>query len=246
MVLWSTYYGENYRYLLEYGFSDDGTIHCRLGFTARNFYDQRDDLTDTHLHIGCWRFEPDFGCPDRVRVSTVRRYPTGLSGPTRHFIVEARPFNQGLKGEAREGHHRWRANDYSTLLLQSEVRVNSHGKNVGYNLVPIRSGSARNLLPESDDTVGVNMNAFHYDFWVTHTGARHFFFREVPTYAAGQRPLANKPLTVWHSAAALHVPRGEDFGDDGQSNQKGLALTGWAEFLLKPRDLFDSTPLYTP
>src|SRR5262245_28880918 len=83
-------------------------------------------------------------------------------------------------------------------------------------------------------------------FWITHTESGNLLFREVPGYAAGQRPLASKPLTVWHSAGALHIPRGEDYGPDGTSNLTGVALTAWAEFLLRPRDLFDSAPLYTP
>ena len=52
-------------------------------------------------------------------------------------------------------------------------------------------------------------------------------------------------MTVWHCTPALHVARGEDFGsEDGRSSYAGLALTFWTGFYLKPRDLFDSTPLY--
>lgn len=63
MILWSCYYGANYRYLIEYGFGDDGMLSCRIGPTGRNIYDRRPDHGDTHLHIGCWRFEPDLGDP---------------------------------------------------------------------------------------------------------------------------------------------------------------------------------------
>jgi primary-amine oxidase len=245
MVLWSTFYAANYRYLIEYGFSDDGTIRCRLGFTARNYNHLKADQSDAHLHVGCWRFEPDFGDPTKVSVYTMRRYPTGLGGTSRRFAVEARPFNAGALCESREGSHRWDADEYASLLIQSDVRVNSHGRKAGYNLIPVRTGAVRHLLPQYDST-GFNTNAFNYDFWVTHTEAGNAFFREVPVYAAGQRPLANKPLTVWHSAAGVHIPRGEDVGDDGASKETGVAITAWAEFVLRPRDLFDSSPLYTP
>src|SRR5207244_26525 len=43
MVLWATYYGANYRYLIEYGFGDDGTITCRIGPTGRNIFNRRTD-----------------------------------------------------------------------------------------------------------------------------------------------------------------------------------------------------------
>ena len=33
----------------------DGSITCRLGATAQNFYNRREDQRDTHLHVACWR-----------------------------------------------------------------------------------------------------------------------------------------------------------------------------------------------
>jgi Cu2+-containing amine oxidase len=62
--------------------------------------------------------------------------------------------------------------------------------------------------------------------------------------AAHQRELQGQPVTVWYNTPALHVPRGEDFGADGQDQRKGVALTTVIEFTLRPRDLFDSTPFY--
>src|SRR5260370_36174498 len=67
MILWSTYYGANYRYLMEYTFADDGMITCRLGATGRNIFNRQDDQKDTHMHIGCWRMEFDLGDPSAKR-----------------------------------------------------------------------------------------------------------------------------------------------------------------------------------
>src|SRR5262245_53877710 len=50
LILWSCYYGANYRYLMEYSFADDGMLTCRIGPTARNIFNRQDDLRDTHLH----------------------------------------------------------------------------------------------------------------------------------------------------------------------------------------------------
>src|SRR5205085_11936860 len=63
MTLWGTYYGANYRYLVEYGFGDDGMLSCRIGPTGRNIFNRQADQRDTHLHVGCWRLEPDLGDP---------------------------------------------------------------------------------------------------------------------------------------------------------------------------------------
>jgi len=37
---------------------------------------------------------------------------------------------------------------------------------------------------------------------------------------------------------------GEDYGPDGTSSYSGAAVTTWAEFMLKPVNLFDGTPFY--
>ena len=59
------------------------------------------------------------------------------------------------------------------------------------------------------------------------------------------RPLTGQATTIWLSAPALHVARTEDFGpENGTNNYNGVAITTWAGFSLKPRDLFDGTPLY--
>src|SRR5262249_59749547 len=63
MILWSTYYGANYRYLVEYAFGDDGVLTCRVGPTGRNLMNRQDDLGDTHLHLGGWRMEFCLGDP---------------------------------------------------------------------------------------------------------------------------------------------------------------------------------------
>ena len=65
-------------------------------------------------------------------------------------------------------------------------------------------------------------------------------------YARGRRQLEKHALTVWHSSPVLHSIRAEDLGPDGVSNWNGVALTSWSGFALRPRNLFDSTPLYTP
>jgi Cu2+-containing amine oxidase len=251
MVLWSTYFGANYRYLIEYGFSDDGMVSCRIGPTGRNIFNRQEDQRDTHLHVGCWRFEPDLGDPSAGgaggpkdnEVLLARRV---FDDATERFGQVAKPFAKNAQGEACEGSAKWTPEEFTTLRVQSRVRKNAHGRALAYDLVPLRFGAMRQLQPEGGSQ-GANMDFINADFWVTRTESGFTSYVDVPQYASGHRPLTGQPTTVWHCTPALHFPRGEDFdAADGQSSYGGLAIALYTGFYLKPRDLFDGTPLYRP
>jgi hypothetical protein len=262
MILWSTYYGANYRYLIEFTFHDDGMIACRIGPTGRNFFNRREDLRDTHLHIGCWRMEMDMGNPYPPAPTEDSTAPTAKpnwGGPkdneillvrrvfdaaTERFGVVAKPFAKNAQGQSCEGSAHWVPEEFSTLRMQSKVRKNSHGRQVCYDLIPQRYGALRQLQPEGGSG-DADMEFINNDFWVTRTEPGHTNYIDVATYAQHHRPLGGYPTTIWHCTPALHTARGEDFGpENGKNNYSGLAITTWTGFYLKPRDLFDSTPLY--
>jgi Cu2+-containing amine oxidase len=250
MVLWSTYYGANYRYLIEYGFGDDGMLTCRMGPSGRNIFRRQDDLKDTHLHVGCWRLEFDLGDPSTKTggpkdndVLLVRRI---FDETSERFGQVAKPFAKNFQGQACEGSARWNAEEFTSLRVQSRVRKNAHGRPVAFDLIPQRVGALRQLQPEGGSYAS-NMDFINYDFWVTRTESGFTDYIEVPQYASQKRSLTGYPTTVWHCTPALHAARGEDFGnEDGKNNYTGLAVTFWTGFYVKPRDLFDSTPLYRP
>jgi len=248
MILWSTYFGANYRYLIEYGFGDDGVLTCRIGPTGRNIFGRQVDQKDTHMHIGCWRMEFDLGDPTSSaggpkdnEVLLVRRI---LDETTDKFAQVAKPFAKNGQGQSCEGSARWNAEEFTTLRVQSNVRKNAHGRPLAYDMIPHRLGALRQLQPEGG-SMAANMDWINYDYWVTRAESGFTNYVEVPKYASQHRPLAGNPITVWHCTPVLHFARGEDFGpEDGKNNYTGLALTFWTGFYLKPRDLFDSTPLY--
>jgi hypothetical protein len=245
MLIWAIFDGANYRYILEYGFGDDGVISCRVGATAHNFFDKQKDGRDVHLHIGCWRWDPvlceagapDIGGPAHNRVLLVRRVPRTPTANGR-FQVDIAPFNPDEKGQATEGFADWKAEEFTVLRVESTVRKNGSQQPhyTAYDLIPTRHGAVRNYPWK--------YTFANHDFWVTRSRDYHRKFSDVPAYATHSNPIDNKGCTIWHNAASLHVPRGEDYGQDGVTSGSGAAITNWTGFVLKPVNLFDSTPLY--
>ena len=258
LVLMSIFQAVNYVYFLEYDFTDDGRIVCRLGFTAHNLQPRgkgrnKDNIKDgdVHLHVGCWRMQFDLGDAGTnqggTNVNDYRLISRRFDPNIRRFKVADEPFGVDpfqFDMKAREGKALCKAEEFTTLRVQSNAVKNAHGRPIAYDLIPSRFGSVRGLLGIGD-VRKENMDFMNYDFWITRTGnLRQPSYHKVPGAAAQRRPLAGEPATVWYSAPFLHVPRGEDFGKDGKNNETGVALATWIEFMLRPRDVFDSTPLY--
>ena len=168
---------------------------------------------------------------------------------TAWFKVHDAPFGTDNRdGEAREGKALWNAEEFTTLRVQSTEAKNAHRRPIAYDLIPMRLGSVRKLVPKGDvkKLSQEEMDFINHDFFVTHAPAEGAVqpYHKIVSLAARQRPLSGNAATVWYSSPALHVPRSEDFGPNGTNNTKGVALTTWIEFTLRPRDLFDSTPLF--
>jgi hypothetical protein len=251
LVMWVNFYGDNYRYLVEYSFTDDGVIGCRVGGTAENLNDRQPAprLADAHLHVGCWMFDPhlgdptnpDNGGPDKNVVQLVRRVPLAANQPSGLFQVEVKPFpaNVGQQGAAIAGSAPWVAEEFTVLRVQSTVRKNGsgHPQLTAYDLVTMRSGSCRSFPSPRFDYAT-------HDYWVTPADPGFDHIRELPQYVLQHPgPVDGRAVRICHSTPLLHVARGEDFGPDGVSSGEGAAIVSWTGFMLKPRDLFDSTPL---
>ncbi len=256
LILCSLFQAVNYTYAVEYDFTDDGRIISKLGFTAHNYYSRNEAKQadgDIHVHVGCWRMEFDLSVSDSANITR--------GGPTQNdyrlmsrrydwvgkrFRVADEPFGANplsKETEAREGKAQWKAEEFTTLRVQSTTVKNSHQQPIAYDLLPMRMGSIRELR-DIGFTKGRDMDFMNYDFWVTR-GQSKKAYHDVPSVAAGRSPLKDQPATVWYSSPGLHVPRGEDYGSDsGSSSWTGVALMSWVEFTLRPRNLFDGTPLY--
>src|SRR5439155_10137740 len=207
--------------------------------------DKQTDGRDVHLHVGCWCWNPELseegektlGGAAQNRVLLVRRLPR-TPAPNGLFKVDIAQFNPDDKGQAMEGFADWKPEEFTILRVESTVRKNGSKdpRFTAYDVIPVRMGAVRNYPWKY---------AFaNHDFWVTHRRGGQTKYSEVPLYATGSNPLDKAPCTIWHNAASLHVPRGEDYGTDGVSSRRGAAITTWAGFMLRPVNLFDSTPLY--
>jgi hypothetical protein len=247
LLLWSIFDGGNYRYIMEYGFSDDGIISCRLGATAHNFFNRKTDGRDVHLHVACWRWDPELceagepavGGAAHNRVLLVRRVPR-TAADNGLFKVDISPFNPDDQGRALEGYADWKPEEFTVLRVESTARKNGspEPRFTAYDVIPVRAGAVRHYPWKY---------AFaNHDFWVTRRRGGQAKYADVPLYATGCNPLDEAACTIWHNAASYHVPRAEDYGTDGVSSHRGAAITTWAGFLLRPVNLFDSTPLYEP
>ena len=68
-------------------------------------------------------------------------------------------------------------------------------------------------------------------------------YTKLPKYVAKGESVMNTDVVLWHSAPAHHEPRMED-GKMGEGGFQGVTHVMWAGFMLRPRNLFEQTPLY--
>jgi primary-amine oxidase len=220
LVLWGTINAANYNYVVHYGFRDDGMIEFRIGASAQNLPGRR---TEAHMHLGLWRVDVDLGGAANNSVMLMRHVePT--SGPTASDV--AAPFNRGVEGSAT-----WNPLEFTELMIENTAQQNGRGHNIAYELMPMRGGSAR------------HQEAFtQADFWVTRYRGTELAYPQIAGYVNGES-VTNTDILVWHATPLHHLPRDED-GRTVDGTWQGVALVMWGGFDLRPRNLFDETPLH--
>lgn len=220
LVLWGTLAAGNYSYLVEYVFRDDGSIAFHAAATGGNLPGQE---AEVHIHNAMWRIDVDLngGANNSVQVM---RHVVAQNCLTAEQLLE--PFNKG-----KEGWLDWNAHEFSSLLVTDESLRNRRGNAAGYTLIPVRSGSSYSFEGFT-----------RHDFWVTRAKPDELFFKQIESYA-NDESITNTDVVIWHMSPVLHVPRDED-GEYQGGIWHGAALTMWAGFELRPRNLFAATPFY--
>jgi primary-amine oxidase len=129
-----------------------------------------------------------------------------------------------------EGSRVWNPERFHTLEIFDSTLRNGNGRPTSYELVPLRSGSARH----SEDYT-------KKDFWVTRFRGvtEERLANDLPTYIADQQSTVNADIVVWYTGSVHHE---NNERDEDQNTTPVL----WTGFELRPKNLFDRTPFWTP
>ena len=234
LLLWACLDAANYRYIMEYGFQDDGCITFRLGSTGHNYGGSEND---PHLHNALWRIDINLDGNEHNSAFLMERIEPSNEKRILAQSVHT-PFNNGRAGGAD-----WDPSKFTMLRVINTQKKNVRKEYYGYDLCPARAGNARNLGDHEECT--------EHDFWVTRADPKQLNYREVKNYCKGET-IEDTDIVVWYSAPAFHEPRTED-GIVVRGKNKGgnedLAISGcthvnWSSFTLRPSNIFDRTPLY--
>lgn len=227
LVLWGALQAANYRYVIEYGFQDDGTINFRVGSTGRN-YGSRE--FEGHMHNGLWRIDVNVGGADQNSVWVMEHIePGGASAAGAKTYM--RPFNKGI-----EGAEDWNASKFTMLQIQNDTMKNIRKMPVSYEVMPYKHGNARHYGPEREECT-------RHDFWVTRNRKGEMYYTRVPEYVKKGEKIMGTDVVLWLSTPGHHQPRSED-GEMRANRFVGATPLMWCGFDLRPRDVFDRSPMY--
>lgn len=238
LVLWATLQAGNYDYITQYGFQDDGTITFRMGSTGKNHsHDPGPEVA--HMHNACWRIDVDLGGREPNDVYVVRhREPWGKLA---NSADQLELFNNGIEGFAD-----WNPHEFTTLrIVNSKIKNRAgKGKPLSYDVVPLRTGIARHHGSDKDSNVDSEEFSRH-DYWVTpHVEGKgkraETDYTELPRYVKDGRSIKGRDIVLWLMTSSYHLPRDEDLVDDAPA----MTMTMWCGFDMRPRNLFDSSPLF--
>jgi hypothetical protein len=234
LLVWAVYDAGNYEYVIQYGFRDDGTVTFRLGSTG---YNSPQRPFEAHMHNALWQVDINLATaaagPEHNSVWVMEHdEPAGSLSATDSMFS----FNNGL-----EGFVDWNPEKFTHLNITNTIAKNAQGNNISYDLMPMRTGSARHAEDFS-----------RHDFWVTLTkpGETQFWpgFEgwNGASYVTPPEPIADSDVTLWYVSSNHHLPRDEDHEYGQPIRLPGVALLMWSGFDLHPRNLFDDTPLHEP
>jgi len=230
LVLWGALNAANYRYIIEYGFQDDGAITFRLGSTGHNYASRE---WEGHMHNGLWRIDVNLDGPDHNSVLVMEHKEPASEDPKSRGKAASvhTPFNGGSEGWAD-----WDPVKFTMLRVINERRKNARGEPIGYDLMPYRMGNSRHFGGDKEECT-------QHDYWVTRKRSGEMEYTDLPKYVAHGESIMDTDVVLWYSTPAHHEPRSED-GELKGSTFQGCTPVMWAGFDLKPRNFFDRTPYF--
>ncbi len=218
----------NYNYIMEWTFRDDGTILARAGSTGPK---AGDVPSEGHIHNFTWRLDIDLNGADANSAywtSHSEQLTAPFAATDEKVLI---PIEQSLV---------WDPEHFNTLEIRAAGLKNGNGHDTSYDLVPMRSGTARNNNPLFPWTQA--------DFWVTQYNPSQLQavngqtyqdlpLPSLPDYILPAKPTINKDLVIWYTGSEHHEKNSRDEDDI-------TVPVLWTGFQLIPNNLFDHTPFY--
>jgi Cu2+-containing amine oxidase len=216
VVYFSVLPAGTYDYIMEWTFRDDGAILVRAGSTGPKVGGPDD--TKGHMHNFTWRLDIDLN---------------GANGNSAYLTshLEDLTVMDSTATDTKdlievEGSRVWNPQHFNTLEIFDRTLKNGNGRPTSYELVPMRTGTARHSEPYTKK-----------DFWVTRSNPEELLAKNLPTYIEDRQSTVNEDLVLWYTGSAHHEdnPRDED---------RNTVPVIWTGFELVPKNLFDHTPFY--
>ncbi len=253
LVVSSIFTAGNYEYGFYWYFYLDGTIQLEVklsGCLTPQAHRPGDDLSraslitpelaaPVHQHLFSVRLEMAVDGPDNsVYEVDVETEPVGPDNPWGNAF---RPVATRLDTSAAA---RRLANPAQarTWRIANDSVTNRLGKPVAYKLLPAATPA---FMPSPDSVIAGRAGFARAHLWVTPTSwderysAGHYPTQAppdgwgLPNWADRDDPVADRPITVWHTFGLTHVPRPEDFP---------VMPVESCGFSLVPHGFFDANP----
>jgi Cu2+-containing amine oxidase len=153
-----------------------------------------------------------------------------------------------LFNDGKEGHADWTPNEFTMLRVIHTKKVNYQGQPIAYDLMPVRSGTARHFGGEYEECT-------LHDFYVTrspHADGRtddELDFKLLPKHYVNDESIVDTDVVLWYISSMHHEPRSEDgrfIQDSGSGDYRwrGVTPVMWGGFDLVPHNFMNGTPLY--
>ena len=227
LCLWGVLNAGNYNYIIRWYFRDDGAILGEVGATGTNL---PASPFENHTHIVTWRLDVDFGdgAHNSVAICSHDENSRTASAQDTATVLNT---ERGLV---------WNPVQFDALRVFEPGRTNNRIRDrdgrdhtSALDLIPLRYGNVRTEEPYTQ-----------YDFWITRERPNQMWPRRLPQYVQPAGSIQNSDIIVWYTSPLHHWVRDED-GELGQNNRFiGVTHLMWTGFMLIPRNLFDTTPLY--
>jgi Cu2+-containing amine oxidase len=225
VVYFSVLGAGNYNYIMEWTFRDDGAILVRAGSTGPKIKEPPPTSTG-HLHNFTWRLDIDLngaGGDSAYLTNHVENFNPPPPPPG------FQPGSTATDNRARisvEGSRVWNPQRFNTLVIEDSTLTNGNNRATSYELVPMRSGTARHTEPFTEK-----------DFWVTRYRPEQILAVNLPNYISNQQSTANQDIVIWYTGSEHHENNSRD-------EDRNTVPVLWTGFELIPQNLFDGTPFY--